>query len=111
MAYSNAVKEKVLAVDRQLLEEYGAVSEQVTEQMARQVRLLMDAECGIAVSGIFGPKGGTAKKPVGTVCISLSFRDRPMHSQTIVLQGNRQTISEKCIQWILVELFSILKTI
>lgn len=108
VAYSNAIKTKILEVNESLLETYGAVSEQVTEKMAKQVRQLILADCGIAISGIFGPKGGTVQKPVGTVCVSISLQDRPVHSWTMHLQGNRQVISEKAIQRTLVELFLLL---
>lgn len=71
VAYSNGVKAEVLGVDRSDLESYGAVSEQVVEQMARGVRRLTGSDYSIATSGIAGPDGGTPEKPVGTVWIAV----------------------------------------
>jgi nicotinamide-nucleotide amidase len=72
VAYSNEIKENVLHVSRQSLIDNGAVSEEVVRQMAESVRKIMNAEYGIATSGIAGPKGGTDEKPVGMVWIAVS---------------------------------------
>ena len=71
-SYSNEVKEKVLKVDRQDLETYGAVSEQVARQMAEGVKKALHADYSIATTGIAGPGGGSEEKPVGTVWIAVS---------------------------------------
>ena len=71
-AYANEVKAAVLGVNRQDLEQFGAVSEQVALQMAQGVRKLTGADWGIATTGIAGPEGGTPQKPVGTVWIAVS---------------------------------------
>lgn len=72
VAYANPVKEKVLMVDCQALNEQGAVSELVIKQMAEGARKLMGADYGVATSGIAGPDGGTDEKPVGTVWIAVA---------------------------------------
>ena len=72
VAYSNEVKTNVLQVSTEDLENYGAVSQAVVEQMAIGVRRLLKADVSIATSGIAGPTGGTIDKPVGTVWISVS---------------------------------------
>ncbi|HEX7510996.1 MAG TPA: nicotinamide-nucleotide amidohydrolase family protein, partial [Chitinivibrionales bacterium] len=69
IAYANEIKEKVLGVPKELLETKGAVSAEVVEVMARGVAELCKTQCGIAVSGIAGPDGGTDEKPVGLVFI------------------------------------------
>ncbi len=66
VAYSNPLKETLLGVPRPLLEAHGAVSREVAEAMARGACEL-GAECGLAVTGIAGPDGGSEAKPVGTV--------------------------------------------
>ena len=71
-AYSNDVKEKVLGVKRESLERYGAVSEAVALEMAQGIRALTGSDWGIATTGIAGPTGGSAEKPVGTVWIAVS---------------------------------------
>lgn len=70
IAYANEVKQQVLGVQANTLAEYGAVSEQTVRQMAEGVRCLMHSDYAIATSGIAGPDGGTADKPVGTVWIA-----------------------------------------
>ena len=71
-AYSNEVKEKVLGVKKALLEEQGAVSRGVAQAMASGVRRLLGADFGLGVTGVAGPDGGTAAKPVGLVYIALA---------------------------------------
>jgi nicotinamide-nucleotide amidase len=71
VAYANEVKVNVLGVDSKVLEECGAVSAEVVEQMAQGVRKLMNVDYAIATSGIAGPGGGTDEKPVGSVWISV----------------------------------------
>ncbi|MFO7657651.1 MAG: CinA family nicotinamide mononucleotide deamidase-related protein [Bacteroidales bacterium] len=72
IAYSNKVKHEMLMVQEKVLEEYGAVSEQVVIQMAQGCRLLFKTDYALSVSGIAGPYGGTDEKPVGTVWIAAS---------------------------------------
>lgn len=72
VAYSNEVKVNVLNVLPGDIDLYGAVSKQVVEQMAVNVRKLLKTDVAIATSGIAGPDGGTAEKPVGLVWISVS---------------------------------------
>ena len=70
VAYDNSVKHNVLGVEQDDLDTYGAVSEPVVRQMAEGVRQLLKTDYAIATSGIAGPDGGTAEKPVGTVWIA-----------------------------------------
>ena len=68
VAYANEAKRDVLGVDFDDIMRYGAVSESVACQMAEGARRVADADYAIATTGIAGPTGGTAEKPVGTVC-------------------------------------------
>ena len=72
VAYSNAIKSKVLGVNRDTLEQFGAVSNEVVKEMADGVRELMSSDIGISTSGIAGPTGSTPDKPVGLVHFGLS---------------------------------------
>jgi len=72
IAYSNRVKTDLLGVDRELLENEGAVSEAVARMMAEGVRRRLGAHIGISTTGIAGPTGGTPDKPVGSVWIALA---------------------------------------
>ena len=70
VTYSNEAKEKNLGVSHEVLEACGAVSEQTARQMAEGVRRRGEADYGVATTGIAGPDGGTAEKPVGLVYIA-----------------------------------------
>jgi len=72
VAYSNEVKQNVLGVSPKEIENHGAVSKEVVEQMAQGVRKVLKTAIGVATSGIAGPDGGTPQKPVGTVWIAAS---------------------------------------
>lgn len=71
-AYANGVKTDLLGVSPETLREHGAVSEAVVQQMAQGVRRLVKSDYGLAVSGIAGPGGGSANKPVGTIWCALA---------------------------------------
>jgi nicotinamide-nucleotide amidase len=72
VTYSNESKERVLGVSSDILKQFGAVHEEAVKEMAECARRVSGAGYGLATSGIAGPDGGTAEKPVGTVCIGLS---------------------------------------
>lgn len=75
VSYSNGAKESLLGVRNKTLEDHGAVSEPVVEEMARGALGLSGADVAVAVSGIAGPDGGTDDKPVGTVWFAWAVRD------------------------------------
>ncbi len=72
VAYANEIKEQILGVPHNILAEHGAVSEQTVIAMADGIRRRFSTDCSIAVSGIAGPGGGTAEKPVGTTWIAVA---------------------------------------
>jgi len=76
VAYSNEVKENILGVNPLDIQKYGAVSQEVVEQMASGVRKLLNADIAVATSGIAGPTGGTTEKPIGTTWISISSKHK-----------------------------------
>lgn len=67
VTYSNVAKTRMLGVPRRLIERHGAVSAEVADAMARGAQRSSDADVAVAVTGIAGPDGGSADKPVGTV--------------------------------------------
>ena len=75
IAYSNAIKNKVLGVPEALLEQVGAVSDPVAEAMAEGVRRLTGSDWSLAITGIAGPGGGTESKPVGLVHLAVAGPD------------------------------------
>ena len=76
VSYSNESKCNVLGVDAESIKSYGAVSEAVACQMAEGVRRISGATYGVSTTGIAGPTGGSAEKPVGTVWIGISTPNR-----------------------------------
>ncbi|MBL4667952.1 MAG: nicotinamide-nucleotide amidohydrolase family protein [Flavobacteriales bacterium] len=72
ISYANEIKTKELNVSEKDLEQLGAVSQQVVEQMALGVQQKMNTDYSIATSGVAGPTGGTEQKPVGTVWIAVA---------------------------------------
>jgi PncC family amidohydrolase len=76
VSYSNKAKTELLGVTEDILNRYGAVSEQVAKAMAEGVRKRSSVDIGIATTGIAGPTGGTKDKPVGLVYIAISTKDK-----------------------------------
>ncbi len=72
VAYDNQVKMDLLGVPAGLLAQYGAVSEETVHAMAEGVRALLRADVAVSLSGVAGPAGGSAEKPVGTAWIGLA---------------------------------------
>jgi len=75
VSYSNKAKKELLDVTDELLEKYGAVSDQVAVAMAENIRKKSNVDIGIATTGVAGPTGGTKDKPVGVVFIAISTKD------------------------------------
>jgi nicotinamide-nucleotide amidase len=92
VSYSNDIKENLLGVARQTLDQAGAVSEATALGMASGVRKVCHSDIGLAVTGIAGPEGGTDEKPVGLVFIALSADDCSKCWE-IRFGGNREKIS------------------
>lgn len=92
VSYANEVKTSLLDVPAGILDEHGAVSEQVAAMMAEGALKTMNVDVAISTSGIAGPGGGTETKPVGTVCIALAFADRPTITRTLHLPGDRASV-------------------
>ncbi|AUN95912.1 CinA family protein [Pseudazoarcus pumilus] len=92
VTYSYEAKEEVLGVARATLERHGAVSEAVVRQMATGALTASRADIALAVSGIAGPGGATADKPVGTVCFAWARRDGAVTSETLRFDGDRRAV-------------------
>src|SRR5437870_5870691 len=97
VTYSNESKTRLLAVDKKLIREFGAVSQQVARDMARGVRHHAKTDFGLAVTGIAGPGGGTEDKPVGLVFIALADDAHTEHKK-LMLPGDRELIRWRASQ-------------
>ena len=91
VAYSNNIKINNLNVNKKNIEKFGAVSKEVVEEMATNVRKKFNSSIGISTSGIAGPSGGTEKKPVGTVWIGYSDKNKTLSKK--LLLTNRRDIN------------------
>jgi nicotinamide-nucleotide amidase len=96
IAYHNDVKKELLGVTAQLLEEHGAVSEQVALQMAAGIRERTGADVGISVTGIAGPGGGTPEKPVGLIWVAVHASDAK--ARRFHVGGDRAEIRQRAAQ-------------
>lgn len=95
VAYANEAKSELLGVDPALIVEHGAVSEPVAEAMADGALARFGADTAVAITGIAGPGGGTADKPVGTVCFSLKLADGTVVTRSMRMPGDRADIRER----------------
>lgn len=91
VAYSNEVKQRALGVKASTLAEHGAVSLPTVREMAAGVMSLTNSDLAICTSGIAGPTGGSADKPVGTVCISVAVAQKCV-ALTYRFPGSRQRV-------------------
>ena len=79
-------------MSKETLKKYGAVSEEVVQEMVAGALQKSGAALGIAISGIAGPGGGTKKRPVGTVCIAWKLHDNILVSSTELFDGDRNQV-------------------
>jgi nicotinamide-nucleotide amidase len=96
-AYSNEAKRLLAGVDGALIEAEGAVSREVAEALARGVRDRLGADAGIGITGIAGPGGGTADKPVGTVWFAACLGSRTVATKGL-FPGDREMIRARAAQ-------------
>ncbi|MEX0908934.1 MAG: competence/damage-inducible protein A [Gemmatimonadaceae bacterium] len=97
IAYDDEVKLELLGVDRESLQRHGAVSEEIVTEMASAARRRFGVDVGIGITGIAGPGGGSAEKPVGTVWIALATPDE-MVAKQLRLFGDRDEIRRRAAQ-------------
>lgn len=95
VTYSNQAKVDMLNVLPKTLEKYGAVSEQVAIEMAEGALKNSLAQITGSITGIAGPDGGSAEKPVGTVCFAWAETNKPILVTTKHFDGNRETIRQQ----------------
>jgi nicotinamide-nucleotide amidase len=98
VSYSNDAKQSLLHVDPRTLDEHGAVSEEVVQEMVAGAIERSGADLAVAVSGIAGPDGGTEVKPVGTVWFAWADRvEGTSKSERHYLKGDRETIRSQAV--------------
>jgi len=92
VTYSNEAKREMLGVRDDSLQDHGAVSEAVVREMAEGALARSHAQISVAISGIAGPEGGSAEKPVGTVCLAWAVAGRLVRSRTVHFVGDRTAV-------------------
>lgn len=110
ITYSNDSKRELLGVHDDLLDSYGAVSEQAAAAMAAGAIANSHAAVSVAITGIAGPAGGTPDKPVGTVCLAWSIRNGETRTTRVVFDGDRRMIREQAILMALQGLLDLLES-
>ncbi|MFI5037494.1 MAG: competence/damage-inducible protein A [Solirubrobacterales bacterium] len=95
VAYSNEVKVAQAGVDPRLIERHGAVSGEVAEALADGARSRLDADVGVGVTGVAGPGGGSAEKPVGLVWLSVATPDGRHLTRSVNLPGGRADVRDR----------------
>lgn len=98
VTYSNESKQEMLGVCPDTLERYGAVSEETAREMAEGALRHSRGQAALAVTGIAGPSGGTADKPVGTVAFAWSVQGGATTTRVRRFEGNRQAVRETAIE-------------
>jgi nicotinamide-nucleotide amidase len=97
VSYANAAKEHLLGVPHELIETHGAVSPEVAHAMAGGALERFGVDVAVAISGVAGPGGGTAEKPVGYVCFSVRTADGREIARDPVLPGDRGDVRERSV--------------
>lgn len=96
VTYSNHAKQQLVAVPEDTLSQFGAVSEQTVRAMAQGALLKADANIAIAVSGVAGPTGGSADKPVGTVWFGWATKTQVV-VERVLFSGDRHQVRQQAI--------------
>ncbi len=113
ITYSNEAKTECLGVPPELIESHGAVSEPVAQAMAEGAKQASGANVAISITGIAGPSGGSAEKPVGTVCfgwaIGISSSENRILSKTMHFDGDRSAVREQAKDYALTQLIALLR--
>lgn len=98
VTYSNEAKREMLGVPHALIKTHGAVSEAVARAMAEGALARSAAECAAAVTGVAGPGGGSATKPVGMVCFGFALRGRETRVETRRFAGDRAAVRAASVE-------------
>ncbi len=109
VTYSNAAKSQMLGVDAALIAQHGAVSEPVARAMAQGALVHAQAQVALAVTGVAGPSGGSAEKPVGTVWFGWALNGRVV-SEMQRFAGDRAAVRQATVNHSLQRLLELLQT-
>lgn len=108
VTYSNHAKTRMLGVQNEIIQRHGAVSEAVAMEMAEGVLLNSQARVAVSISGIAGPGGGSADKPVGTVCFGFSIREQGGGALTCHFDGDRSRVRLQSVDYAIAKILQML---
>jgi len=97
ITYTNESKQEMLGVSAATLAGFGAVSEQTAREMVAGALKYSHAHAALAVSGVAGPSGGSAEKPVGTVCFAWNLANEAVSSETRIFAGDRSEVRRQAV--------------
>jgi nicotinamide-nucleotide amidase len=96
VTYSDDSKQELLGIEQSTLKKHGAVSEQTAREMAQGALARSKGTLALAVTGVAGPGGGSAAKPVGTVCFAWA-RQNDLKSETLRFAGDRESVRRQSV--------------
>jgi nicotinamide-nucleotide amidase len=108
VSYSNQAKHSLLGVRRQTLAEFGAVSCETVLEMSEGVFNHTEADVAVSISGIAGPEGGSAEKPVGLVWMSWGIRGQPLAANAFHFDGDREAVRRQAVKQAMLCLMDLL---
>lgn len=108
VTYSNEAKQQMLGVSAETLQSDGAVSQAVARQMADGARRKAGVDVALSVTGIAGPDGGSAEKPVGTVWFGWSIDQRDATTELMCFEGDRDAVRRQTVGYALGRLLTLL---
>ena len=109
VTYSYEAKTQILGVSSQDLDSFGAVSEEIVEQMVSGALDKSGADIGVAISGIAGPDGGTDTKPVGTVCFAWKINGQEVIASAEHFSGDRNEVRYSSVERALMGTIELIK--
>jgi len=110
VVYSNQAKQKTLGVNKDLIESFGAVSDEVARAMAKRCLEISGADIAVSTTGIAGPSGGSPEKPVGMVCLAIATKlSGTVLSKTLFMHGDRESNKFRFSEAALRELWEYLR--
>ena len=109
ITYSNEAKEELVGVNKETIEKYNVVSEEVAKEMAKGAMEKSKCEVGLSTTGIAGPGGGSEDIPVGTVCFGIAIKNKVYTYKEVFRKKSRQGVRKSSVKFILNKLNEILE--
>lgn len=109
VTYANEAKTNLLGVSEETIKKHGVVSEEVAREMAQGVAKKAKSEIGVGVSGIAGPSGGTAEKPVGMVCFGFCINGKTITATKQFGEIGRNEVRNSSVRFVYQTLINLIK--